>query len=171
MSEQIDPKIAWIRLLRRRAAPPANCRMSPALPLFDGKHAILLRVLRLDRRQQQRRGVPHAGRLERSKPARSRRLFRPAALRVGLVRCAAVLASGAGFYGSASGRERWRLSMASSGRFAGVVMCVNTLWQLWRWVVVLVDKTGLWMRRNGASSGQKLDVATRRTARAGGGRA
>ena len=24
--------------------------------------------------------------------------------------------------------------MASSGRFAGVVMCVNTLWQLWGWV-------------------------------------
>ena len=102
---------------------------------------------------------------------RSRRLFRPAALRVGLVRCAAVLASGAGFYGSASGRKRCQLSMASSGRFAGVVMCVNTLWQLWRWVVVLVDKTSLWMRRNGTSSGQKLDVATRRTARAGGGRA
>ena len=102
---------------------------------------------------------------------RSRRLFRPAALRVGLVRRAAVLASGAGFYGSASGRERWRLSMASSGRFAGAVVCVNTLWQLWRWVVVLVDKTSLWMRRNGTSSGQKLDVATRRTARAGGGRA
>jgi len=37
--------------------------------------------------------------------------------------------------------------------------------------VVLVDKTSLWMRRNGTSSGQKLDVATRRTARAGGGRA
>ena len=33
--------------------------------------------------------------------------------------------SGAGFYSSASGRERWRLSMASSGRFAGAVVCVT----------------------------------------------
>jgi len=47
------------------------------------------------------------------------------------------------FYSSASGRERWRLSRASSGRFTGVVMCVNTLWQLWGWGVVLVDKTSL----------------------------